>query len=275
MERREENDKIKNDFDEINKNKDLQDKLKVNMSLHEKNNFAKFDDRQTEKLLNYINGKVKQGKSIRSACLELSKNNATLMIRYQNKYHALKNKIAKVSSLENAKQNNKNDLQSNNSNILSFPTQNKLKPQKLTDDEIKSLLSSLDSSVEEKNSHKEMNTIYSEQDIFNKFNDINSTYGVVFVNNVIEFIKKHHNFKLACDVLECFNSKRKVQEIRECEMHFLYKMQEIIKNSIKPQRFLVVLYKSGNPEWKNFTNDLFDKYVKLAKQAGFNIKEDL
>lgn len=146
---------------------------------------------------------------------------------------------------------------------------------KWNDDEIKSLLSSLDSSVEEKNSHKEMNTIYSEQDIFNKFNDINSTYGVVFVNNVIEFIKKHHNFKLACDVLECFNSKRKVQEIRECEMHFLYKMQEIIKNSIKPQRFLVVLYKSGNPEWKNFTNDLFDKYVKLAKQAGFNVKEDL
>ena len=101
---------------------------------------------------------------------------------------------------------------------------------KWNDDEIKSLLSALDCSVEEKNSHKEMNTIYSEQDIFNKFNDINSTYGAVFVNNVIEFIKKHHNFKLACEVLEHFDSKRNVREIVECEMHFLYKMQEIIKN---------------------------------------------
>ena len=58
-------------------------------------------------------------------------------------------------------------------------------------------------------------------------------------------------------------------------MHFLYKMQEIIKSSIKPQRFLLVLYKSGNPEWKNFTNDLFDKYVQLAKKVGFNVKGDL
>ncbi|MBQ0017515.1 MAG: hypothetical protein KBT30_02665 [Clostridiales bacterium] len=202
--------------DEINKNKDLQDKLKVNMSLHEKNNFAKFDDRQTEKLLNYINGKVKQGKSVRSACLELSKNNATLMIRYQNKYHSLKNKIAKVSSLESTKQN-KNDLQTNNSNILSFPTQSKLKPQKLTDDEIKSLFIGLLNLVKKST----LEDMQEQSKLEREKNELLLKKSIIEINEKTEKIDslKQQNKKLSSEINEL---KSKLMELRSNFMQKQY-----------------------------------------------------
>lgn len=109
----------------IKNDENLQKKLKINLKLHEKNNFAKFDERQTQKLIDYINSKKQEGKSVRKACQELAGNNATLMVRYQNKYRSMQKK-----------DNTKNI---NTSNIISFPVEKKLQPQKLTDDEIKSL----------------------------------------------------------------------------------------------------------------------------------------
>lgn len=100
-------------------NRELSEKLKINLDRHEKNNFAKFDERQTQKLLDFIKNKQKEGKSVRNACLELANNDARLMVRYQNKYRA-------ISKTEN-------------SGVISFPVQQKLLPHKLTDEEIKSL----------------------------------------------------------------------------------------------------------------------------------------
>lgn len=100
-------------------NRELSEKLKINLNRHEKNNFAKFDERQTQKLLDFVKNKQKEGKSVRNACLELANNDARLMVRYQNKYRAI----------------SKNE----NSGVISFPVQQKLLPHKLTDEEIKSL----------------------------------------------------------------------------------------------------------------------------------------
>lgn len=150
---------------------------------------------------------------------------------------------------------------------------------KWNDDEISSLLSSLDDSVEIKTSHKEMNAFYSFQDIVDKFEHGNKTYGVAFVNNCIEFVKKNHDFKVALRILQLYVDKKSDSKILSCGKQFLYKMQEIIKYMIKPtKKHLLIMggwYVTGNPTWASFNNDLFEKYIQLAKRLEFNPKEDL
>ena len=131
-------------IDELTKNAELQKKFNVNISLHQKNNFAKFDERQTQKLLDYIKKRTKEGGSVRSACLELSNNDATKMIRFQNKYifetKKLKEKNASKNSSSVLKQTQK-QLQNEvcSENLIKFPVEVKNKPEALTDGEIQSL----------------------------------------------------------------------------------------------------------------------------------------
>ncbi len=124
--------------DEILENQDLQRKLDINIKLHQKNNFAKFDERQTDKLLAFIKKRQQEGKSVRSACMELSNNDAKMLVRLQNKYRAEKQKQVEKQSSKNSLRT-ENIATKNSSNIISFPVEQKLVPQKLTDAEIQSL----------------------------------------------------------------------------------------------------------------------------------------
>lgn len=142
--------------DEIKHNQKLQKQLEINIKLHEKNNFAKFDDRQTKKLLEYIKQRTNQGQSVRKACLELAQGNAKELLRFQNKYREY---IKKQNNTKNT-QKNENDakkheflnkkfnFQNNNAktttrniseNVISFPVEQKLIPQQLSETEIQSL----------------------------------------------------------------------------------------------------------------------------------------
>ena len=115
-------------IESIKNDKNLQKNIKINLNLHQKNNFAKFDERQTQKLIDYIKGKNSQGISVRKACRELANNNATLMVRYQNKFRQTQQK--KQKNLKGS---------DNQNNLISFPVTKSLPNQKLTDEEIKSL----------------------------------------------------------------------------------------------------------------------------------------
>ena len=139
-------------IEELTKNAELQKKFNVNIALHQKNNFAKFDERQTQKLLDYIKKRTSEGGSVRSACFELSNNDATKMIRFQNKYifetKKLKEKNLSDKNISSQNQTSKNNEKENNAqmqkemnseNLIKFPLDEKNKPQALTDGEIQSL----------------------------------------------------------------------------------------------------------------------------------------
>ncbi|MDE6583624.1 MAG: hypothetical protein K2K31_03150 [Clostridia bacterium] len=66
--------------------------LGVNLSLHEKSVFQNFDKSEEDKLVSQIETLQKQGLSVRSACLKLSKGDLTMMTRLQNKYQNIKRK---------------------------------------------------------------------------------------------------------------------------------------------------------------------------------------
>lgn len=151
--------------DEISSNTQIQNKLAINIKLHEKNNYAKFDERQTQKLLEQIKKRTSEGLSIRKACLELANGNAKELLRFQNKYREIVKKqqgkiaIEQEKNQKNAENNSKitkktaifnkkgdfpnfencNDKATSKKNIISFPVEQKLIPQSLSEAEIQSL----------------------------------------------------------------------------------------------------------------------------------------
>lgn len=144
------------------------------------------------------------------------------------------------------------------------------------DDSIGSLLSELDNAIEEKTGHKEINIMYSPQDIFSKFHAGHFTYGVAFVSEIIEIISNRHDFKLALKVLIEYNNNRKSDKMKDCELHFLLKMQDIICREIKPiRKGFLRDYHSDNSEWKNFKHNDFVDYIGIAKEIGYQVKEEL
>ena len=151
--------------DEISSNAQMQNKLAINIKLHEKNNYAKFDERQTQKLLEQIKKRTSEGLSIRKVCLELANGNAKELLRFQNKYREIVKKqqgeiaIEQEKNQKNAKKTSKNakktaifnkkgnfsnfgncdDKAKYKKNIISFPVEQKLIPQSLSEAEIQSL----------------------------------------------------------------------------------------------------------------------------------------
>lgn len=102
------------------KEESLKEKYNINLEKHIKQNFSKFSSEEEAVLKQRIEEKLKQGFSVRNACLKLANNNPNLMVRYQNKYRNLtKEKTSK-------------------DNILKFPAKEK-SGSDLTDEEIKSL----------------------------------------------------------------------------------------------------------------------------------------
>lgn len=74
------------EVDELLKNKNRLRELNIDISKHKKQEVKFFSEKEGEKIVEEINKLVKEGNSVRQACLKLSGGNVALMLRYQNKY---------------------------------------------------------------------------------------------------------------------------------------------------------------------------------------------
>lgn len=198
--------------DEILHDKKLVDQFNINVELHQKNNFAKFDERQTQKLLNYIKSRTKKGKSVRSACLEIVGNDAKQLVRLQNKYRLEINKEKnqkKSTNFANFSEKNSKIQQKIPNNLINFPVEQKLIPQKLTDAEIQSLFLGLVKLVKKSTLLDVEDEIKKEQE---KLSVIirKSTIEICEKNQKIEHLLGE-NKKLSSEVLKL---KNKLEEMR-------------------------------------------------------------
>lgn len=204
--------------DEILHDKKLVDQFNINVELHQKNNFAKFDERQTQKLLNYIKSRTKNGKSVRSACLEIVGNDAKQLVRLQNKYRLEINKEKnqkteknqqKSTNFANFSEKNSKNQQKIPNNLINFPVEQKLIPQKLTDAEIQSLFLGLVKLVKKSTLLDVEDEIKKEQE---KLSVIirKSTIEICEKNQKIEHLLGE-NKKLSSEVLKL---KNKLEEMR-------------------------------------------------------------
>lgn len=204
--------------DEFMHNQNLSKQFEINIKLHQKNNFAKFDERQTKKLLEYIKKRTKEGKSVRGACVEIVGNDAKNLVRMQNKYRLEMNREKNKKTQKNSKILQKNDVfgekngkneQNSKNNLISFPVEQKLLPQKLTDAEIQSLFLGLVKLV------KKSTLLSIEEEIKNEQEKLSVVIrkSTVEINQKNEKIEKllSENKKLSTQVLTL---KSKLEELR-------------------------------------------------------------
>lgn len=199
-------------------NQTLSKQFKINIQLHQKNNFAKFDERQTQKLLEYIKKRTSEGKSVRGACVEIVGNDAKKLVRMQNKYRLEMNRKKMQKMQKNTKNSSKNDFfsekipknqQKSSNNLINFPVEQKLLPQKLTDAEIQSLFLGLVKLVKKSTLSTIEDEIKSEQEKLS----VIIRKSAVEINQKNEKIEKllNENKKLSTQVLSL---KHKLEELR-------------------------------------------------------------
>lgn len=80
--------------------------LGVNLDKFTKKKFEKFDNDKKEHIYTVISNNLKKGISVRQSCMELANNDATKMLRYQNKYRNMKKQLEskgfdKINNKEN------------------------------------------------------------------------------------------------------------------------------------------------------------------------------
>lgn len=81
------------EVDNLAQDESRRKRLKINLLGHEKTHFVEFDKAQENELFERIEKLVASGKSVRSACLQLSNGNLTAMTRLQNKFQNMKRKL--------------------------------------------------------------------------------------------------------------------------------------------------------------------------------------
>ncbi len=91
------------EVDNLSSDKDRLKKLAIDLSKHKKSEIVYFTENEENELLQEIDKLVKNGVSVRQACLKLSKGDISLMLRYQNKY---RNYLAKNSIKEEKDKSN-------------------------------------------------------------------------------------------------------------------------------------------------------------------------
>lgn len=204
--------------DEFLHDEKLSKKFEINIEMHQKNNFAKFDERQTQKLLDYIKARTSAGKSVRSACLEIVGNDAKKLVRLQNKYRLEMNKAKSLKTEKNQKissnyanfsKKTAKNLQNSSNNLINFPAEQKALPQKLTDAEIQSLFLGLVKLVKK-------STLI---DIDEQIKQEQEKLSVIIRKSTIEINEKNEkiekllgeNKKLSTEVLQL---KNKLEEMR-------------------------------------------------------------
>ena len=90
------------EIDNLSNDEKRLEKLKINLTLHKKNKSEGFSKSEEKCLVDKIDELKCQGKSVRSACYELSNGDPTIMLRYQNKYR----NFTKAKQEQNVEQNN-------------------------------------------------------------------------------------------------------------------------------------------------------------------------
>ena len=87
------------EVDNLSKDSTRCQKLGINLSLHGKTDITYFSDKEEGFVISEIERMRKEGMSVRKACLTLANGDASLMLRYQNKYRnqTLKVKDEKVA----------------------------------------------------------------------------------------------------------------------------------------------------------------------------------
>lgn len=197
--------------DEVLNSENLQKKLNINIDMHQKNNFAKFDQRQTDKLLEFIKKRQRQGVSVRKACMEMANNDATMLVRFQNKYEQEKRKKMKDTKKSETSAKKEKDIKNfkNPTNVISFPVEQKLVSQKLTDAEIQSLFLGLVNLIKKS----------AKQNLLDETNMERQKLSLVIRDTTIQMQQKNEkierllseNQKLSKQVLSL---KSKIQELR-------------------------------------------------------------
>lgn len=97
--------------------------LGIDIDKHKKNNIVKFSNEETKDLVEKIESLKLLGHSTRSACMIISNNNPTLMLRFQNKYRYFVNykrkeqekgkcKIIKINEYKRNKKLSDDDIKS-------------------------------------------------------------------------------------------------------------------------------------------------------------------
>ncbi len=76
----------------LQQNKQLAKNLNINLTAHKKVTPKYFSKQEAQQCVQSINNLVKQGNSVRKACLILSNGNISQMVRLQNKYRSLTKK---------------------------------------------------------------------------------------------------------------------------------------------------------------------------------------
>lgn len=116
------------EIDNLSKDSKRLEKLKIDLSKHEKSSIIYFSKEEENDLMKKIDDMVSGGMSVRKACYTLSKGDVGQMLRYQNKY---RNFLSKTNSA------NENNL--DGEKIIKFTK----KRTALTDNEIQSLFMGL------------------------------------------------------------------------------------------------------------------------------------
>lgn len=150
----------------------------INISLHYKKVAKKFTISEEKELVDKIEKLKKQGFSTRNACLKLSNNNPTLMLRYQNKYrYFLNSKIKTKEKQEDNKIIKINEYKKN---------------RKLSDEDIKSLFLGLVKLIKT-NALESVNENLKQENAENKIKLVNALNEINLKQNKIERLTKENN----------------------------------------------------------------------------------
>lgn len=109
-------------------------KLEIDIEKHTKKHFKNFDKEQEGELFDQIDALVRNGLSVRGACLKLSNGDLTTMTRFQNKYQNMKRKLVQ-NITKDGRKNISNLKNSQMGEVIPF----KANAKGLTDNDINSL----------------------------------------------------------------------------------------------------------------------------------------
>jgi hypothetical protein len=129
---------------ELEKNSSRKDLLGIDISAHKKQEFKEFTEKEEYDLAFFILQKRRQGRSVRSSCIELSRGDVSVMIRYQNKFRSLIKQNPTLIESINKKLDEIEGVKTVTGKVLNFPKANPAKINgKLSDEELKGLFMGL------------------------------------------------------------------------------------------------------------------------------------
>ena len=211
-------------------NKNFAKEIGINLNNFEKKDFEKFNLKAKEDLYFTVNENLKKGISVRQTCMQLSNNNAKLMLRLQNKYrNMVKQKNKEVEKVENLKENNK---------VISIIKAKQELNKNITDSEINALFMGLikivkKAAIENANAELKMECLEATQNFRQTIVDLNQKE--MELKRVYE-LNKELNLKIKnqqeqiCLLLEKL-SKRKITELEKKSKNKYLKLKGFNKNA--------------------------------------------